>query len=174
MSETKSVRPAVKLLRYDPQWPAKFSVERARLHTVLGAETPIEHIGSTSIEGLEAKPIIDILVGSGSSRDEARILGLLLGLGYVEEGARPGHRWLCWPAPEHRTFIIHLVPFAGDIWHARLTFRDRLRQFPELRRAYADLKRGLAKTHADDLNAYTAAKFSFVHGVVINAASGTK
>jgi GrpB-like predicted nucleotidyltransferase (UPF0157 family) len=157
---------SVRLAPYDPRWPAMFETERARLQAAVGPDVPIAHIGSTSVPWLEAKPFIDMLVGHGEGRDEAGCLAALLGLGYIEEGARPGHRWLCWPTPAQRRFIVHLVPAEGPVWRARLSFRDRLRQAPALRDAYAALKRELAEAHAGDLNAYTAAKFPFVKGVL--------
>jgi GrpB-like predicted nucleotidyltransferase (UPF0157 family) len=157
---------SVILSPYDPRWPAMFEAERARLHGAIGPDAAIAHIGSTAVPGLEAKPYIDMLVGHSEGRDEAVYRAALLGLGYVEEGARPGHRWLCWPTPAQRTFIVHLVPAGGPVWQARLSFRDRLRQAPALRDAYAALKRELAKAHASDLNAYTAAKFPFVRDVL--------
>lgn len=152
----------------DPQWPARFLLECARLQAALGAGTPIEHIGSTSIEGLAAKPYIDMLIGTGSELERAECLRALHGLGYVEEGAHLEHHWLCWPTPGQRVFIVHLVNFDGPIWQARLRFRDRLRESLRLRQAYAALKRDLAEAHADDLDAYTAAKFAFVQQVLLD------
>lgn len=157
---------SVRLAPYDPRWPAMFEAERARLHGAIGPDAPIAHIGSTSVPGLVAKPYIDMLVGHGDGVDEAACLAALLGLGYVEEGARSGHCWLCWPTPAQRKFIVHLVPAEGHVWRARLSFRDRLRQASALRDAYAALKRELAEAHSDDLSAYTAAKFPFVKGVL--------
>jgi GrpB-like predicted nucleotidyltransferase (UPF0157 family) len=157
---------SVCLAPYDPRWPAMFEAERARLQAAVGPDAPIAHIGSTSVPGLTAKPYIDMLVGHGDGVDEAACLAALLGLGYVEEGARPGHRWLCWPTPALRTFIVHLVPAGGSVWQARLSFRDRLRQSPALRDAYAALKHELAEPHVGDLSAYTAAKFPFVRSVL--------
>jgi GrpB-like predicted nucleotidyltransferase (UPF0157 family) len=159
-------RHAVHLVPFDPCWATRFATERDRLAAALGPEVAIAHIGSTSIEGLAAKPIVDMLVGWRAEADEAVIAATLQALGYVEEGVRPGHRWLCWPAPERRATVVHLVPENGAVWTARTTFRDRLRAHPELARRYAGLKRTLAEAHADDLDAYTAAKFAFVSDVL--------
>lgn len=156
----------VRLAPHDPRWSALFEAERARLQAALGPDVQVAHIGSTAVEGLPAKPFIDMLVGHGPAADEARCLEALLALGYVEEGARPDHRWLCWPHPEARTFIVHLVPAGGAVWEARVAFRDRLRQSPDLRDAYAALKHQVAETHGHDLSAYTAAKFPFVRDAI--------
>lgn len=163
---TTSAENAVILTASDPRWEERFLAERSRLEGVMGEDTPIEHIGSTAIEGLMAKPYIDILVGTLAEKKDAHCLRALQALGYVEEGARPGHRWLCWPIPAQRAYILHLVPYEGSVWKARLTFRDRLRQSAALRQRYATLKRQLAQAHPNDLNTYTAGKRAFVEKVL--------
>lgn len=155
---------AVVLVPYEPAWPARFEAERDRILGALGTPCVVEQVGSTAIANMKAKPYIDILVGHHG--DEATCLQGLAQLRYTEEGAREGHRWLCWPSPERREFIVHLVPHQGAVWVARLTFRDRLRQSAELREAYVSLKRSLAADHPADLDAYTAGKAAFVRAVV--------
>ena len=120
-------------------------------------------MGSTSVPGLEAKPIIDILVGVRDLQTARACFEPLAGLGYLYAPYLPEEmHWLCKPDPAQRTHHLHLVPFGSPRYRDELAFHDRLRADPQLAADYAALKRGLARRHPDDREAYTAAKSEFI------------
>src|SRR5215213_6463279 len=134
----------IHIVPYDPSWPGCFEAERALLAEVLERwlEGTIEHVGSTAVVGLCAKPVIDVMVGVRSLVDSvpARDALITLGYQYAEYKADVMH-WLCKPSFAMRTHHIHLVPFGGPLWHERLAFRDLLRRDRSLADEYARLKR---------------------------------
>jgi len=162
----------IQLVEYDPSWPEKYREMENYLYETLGTDLAlkIEHYGSTSIPGMPAKPIIDILV-EVSSFDEARkhIIPLF---------NRPECE--CWWYADHtvviirekmmgkRTHHIHIAPAGHKLWEG-LTFRDYLRTYPEDASRYASLKYELAKLHQTDREAYTEAKTSFVKEILAKA-----
>jgi GrpB-like predicted nucleotidyltransferase (UPF0157 family) len=150
---------------YDPAWPAQFELERHLLLGVLAEWLvgPIEHIGSTSVLGLAAKPVIDIMAGVGSLQSSLPAIPLLARHGYCYSSYKTDvMHWFCKPSPEIRTHHLHLVPFESELWHERLAFRDALRSQPDLAREYERLKRELAEKHRQDREAYTEAKSPFI------------
>lgn len=156
-SGTAEVRP------YDSRWPAEFTREHAWLDATLAAFVEgIEHIGSTSVPGLPAKPALDIAV---ASQDPDRLHPLLESLGYGDRndlGARGGVVYAKGPR-EARTAYLHVVA-AGDIqWRRWLDFRDLLRRDPQLRDEYGRLKQALSAAHTHDRAAYRAGKSRFIH-----------
>lgn len=157
---------------YDPAWPAMFEAERALIERQLGDHVVggIEHVGSTSVPGLPAKPVIDIMVGVASLEAAWPAVPLLepLGYGYFPYRVEVMH-WFCKPSPEVRTHHVHMVAFQHRLWLDRLAFRDSLRADAELRAAYANLKRELAERHPDDREAYTAHKTGFIEAVLARA-----
>jgi GrpB-like predicted nucleotidyltransferase (UPF0157 family) len=156
---------SVKLVSYNPLWPRDFELEKFRCLERMPA-AKIEHIGSTAVPGLMAKPIIDILAGAPAETDFSEYLLLLKGLGYVQEGLRPGHSWLTSPSPQNRRFILHLVLLGQGEWKRRLAFRDLLQNNLVKAMEYQALKEILAKKHCADLGAYTKAKSAFVNEVL--------
>ena len=165
----------VYIAAHDPCWLKRFEEERGRIQDVIGRWlVGIEHVGSTAVPGLDAKPVIDVMPGLGSMSDADLCVEPLIGLGYSywEEGAEPHHRLFAkfvddgWTA---RTHNLHLVEAGGWYWKERLLFRDYLRADPATARKYAQLKRGLAQRYEDDREAYTAAKKEFVATVVEQA-----
>lgn len=130
----------------------------------------IEHVGSTAVPGLAAKPIIDIMVGlSGLAQAEARVDALeVLGYEYVPEyeDELPDRRYFRRPATRPRTHHLHCVERGSDFWTRHLAFRDRLREDGRVARAYGKLKVRLAEVHRTDGPAYTAAKSPFIEGVL--------
>ena len=155
----------VRLLTYDPVWPRNFELEKLRLLAGLPS-AEIEHIGSTAIPGLMAKPIIDLLIGVSSETCFDATVAALNRLGYVQEGIRAGHSWLTYPSPQDRKFILHLVIFGQGEWKRRLAFRDRLRRNSAKAMEYQALKIKLAEKFSEDLGEYTKAKSAFVSDVV--------
>ncbi len=162
----------IEIVSYDPAWPAKFSAERELLLDRLRPWLfgPIEHVGSTAIPGLRAKPVIDIMVAVetlSQSRDAIPVLESL-GYHYWPYKADVMH-WLCKPSAEFRTHHLHLVPLNSDLWQARLAFRDYLRSDAMAVADYATLKDDLAEKYRSDREAYTEGKTSFVQGIVERA-----
>lgn len=160
---------AIELVDYDPSWPEAFAAEREALLRVLGphATGAIEHVGSTAVPGLSAKPIIDIMAGVTSldaSRGAIQAL-LVLGYNYWPYKADVMH-WFCKPSAEVRTHHLHLIPVGSLLWRERLAFRDRLRKDPAARAEYAALKEELARRFRDDREAYTEAKGDLIRRIV--------
>jgi GrpB-like predicted nucleotidyltransferase (UPF0157 family) len=156
---------------YDPDWVAQFERERAALERALARWlcTPVEHIGSTSIPGLAAKPILDMIAGVTSLDDAKAAIGPLTALGYVHAEHRPRALWFYRPAEGERTHHLHLTEPGSDIWRERLAFRDAVRADPRLVDEYQALKQQLATEHPDDVGAYTAGKRTFVGSVLAGA-----
>jgi GrpB-like predicted nucleotidyltransferase (UPF0157 family) len=162
-------QPPVIVEPYDPDWPAKFEAERKVLAAVLAPWLvgPIEHIGSTAVPGLPAKPVIDIMGAVRDLSSSKPALKALLPLSYCYFDYRADvMHWFCKPSDTERTHHLHLVPFESELWHERLAFRDRLRSDEATRLAYRDLKLRLAFEFRDDREAYTAAKTGFIQSVL--------
>jgi GrpB-like predicted nucleotidyltransferase (UPF0157 family) len=160
-------RRAIVLADPDPTWPARFEAERTRIAAALGdVAARIDHIGSTAVPGLVAKPIVDVQVSVGEVEDEAAFLPALEAAGYVLRVREPGHRMLRTPALDVH---VHLCP-AGGAWERRhLLFRDRLRADAADRERYAAAKRALAAREWPDMNAYADAKSAVVADISARA-----
>lgn len=161
--------PPVILVPYDPEWPAMFGREQIALQGVLRPWLvgPIEHIGSTSVEGLSAKPIIDIMAGVESLESSVPALEALSELSYCYFLYKAGEmHWLCKPSDFARTHHLHLVPFESPVWRARLAFRDHLRRDPVAAHRYLTLKRDLADRFREDREAYTEGKSDFIESML--------
>jgi GrpB-like predicted nucleotidyltransferase (UPF0157 family) len=169
MQLTAVSQPPIIIVPSDPAWPAMFEAERqiieARIASfIVGG---IEHIGSTAVTGLAAKPVIDIMVGVASLGASRTALPLLAQIGYCYFPYKPDvMHWCCKPSDELRTHHLHLVPFRSRLWHERLRFRDQLRANPEARTAYAALKHELAERYRDDREAYTEHKTGFIETIL--------
>lgn len=160
----------IRLVEYDPEWPVMFARERELLRSVLGeAVVQIEHIGSTSVEGLVSKPIIDILIGLRDFGEADGLVKRIVGLGYVYypqyEEVMPDRRFFKKMEGEAATHHIHMVEVGGTFWERHLRFRDYLRGHPDTREEYAMLKRELAKRDWVDTNDFAKAKTEFIQGV---------
>jgi GrpB-like predicted nucleotidyltransferase (UPF0157 family) len=158
---------------YSVDWPNLFTIERALLESVLAPwlTGPIEHVGSTAVPGLAAKPIIDMMAAVGGLELSRGAVPALEHVGYCYAPYRQEvMHWFCRPTPSHRTHHLHLVPYLSPLWNERLIFRDRLRSDRRVADEYADLKRHLAEIHQNDREAYTEAKGSFIKRVVRGAA----
>jgi len=159
---------------YNPTWPVRYEAERAAIVAAIGpALTAIEHVGSTSVPGLAAKPIIDILAGLRTLADAPATIEPLAALGYVYvpayEDELPERRYFRrrGAAPVH----LHMVVEGGSFWQRHLQFRDYLRRHPASAAAYATLKRDLALRYAGDPPGYTDAKTAFVREIEARAAA---
>lgn len=154
---------------YDSSWPDKFECERQVLSHVLAPwlAGPIEHVGSTAVPGLAAKPVIDIMVAVEDLDVSCPAIPAAEALGYIYWPYKADiMHWFCKPSDAHRTHHLHLVPFGSRLWQARLGFRDALRADAALAQEYAQLKLGLASKYRDDREAYTQSKSGFVHQVL--------
>jgi GrpB-like predicted nucleotidyltransferase (UPF0157 family) len=158
-------QPPIVIESYDPFWPMKFEAERALLEPVLAPWLigPIVHVGSTSVPGLAAKPVIDIMAAVRDLQSSASTIELLRPLSYCYFPYKADvMHWFCKPGELERTHHLHLVPMGSQLWRDRLAFRDRLRSDATLRNSYASLKFALASTYREDREAYTAAKSEFI------------
>src|SRR5262249_18075362 len=159
----------VPVVAYDATWRTRFDGERSQLEAAIGnwAVAGIHHVGSTAVPGLDAKPIVDILVGVRDLASSRSCFDPLAGLGYVYAPYRTEQmHWFCKPHPRRRTHHLHLVPAGSQRFHEELAFRDYLRAHPETAREYALLKRQLALKFKHRREAYTDAKAGFIREVI--------
>ncbi|MFD5215016.1 GrpB family protein [Microbacterium sp. NPDC058345] len=143
----------------------------AKAHEVLNATAPnpvlaIEHIGSTSVPELIAKPILDIAIGVASGTDLSTLDDWLLGLGMLLRGdgndVRPDRMYGYELEPMNRLANVHVIERDSADWRRYIAFRDHLRRHPSDRDAYGALKRRLAAEHPDDRLAYIEGKAAFI------------
>lgn len=162
----------IEIVPYDGCWLARFADEREALVKVLQPWLcgPIEHVGSTAVPGLAAKPVIDIMAAVETLEASRAAIARLEAFGYcyAPYKAEVMH-WFCKPSPALRTHHLHLVPLHSALWVERLRFRDALRADTELARAYAELKLELAARFGHDREAYTQAKAPFIQAVLAAA-----
>ncbi|MBP0017844.1 MAG: GrpB family protein [Cyanobacteria bacterium SBLK] len=159
----------VELSAYDPEWPAKFEVEKNFLMQIIGAWFfgSIEHVGSTSVPGLIAKPVIDIMFGVKSLEKSRDAIAVLIGNGYVYFPYKDDvMHWFCKPSAAFRTHHLHLIPYKSLLWNERIQFRDLLRCDRNIASAYANLKIKLAALYKEDREAYTREKGPFIQKIL--------
>ena len=161
----------VSIAQYDPAWLAGFDAESGRVAAVLEPwlAAPVEHIGSTSVPGLAAKPIVDMLAPVRSLSQAQDAVAPLQADGWVfwpEDPCRHYRLWFLRPSPAARTHHLHVIEHGHPHARALIAFRDALRADSGLRAEYAGLKRQLAREHRGNRNAYTNAKAGFVARVV--------
>src|SRR6185436_17359450 len=131
----------VEIVPYDPAWPRLFDDERTALTAALGPWLvgPVEHIGSTAIPGLVAKPVIDIMAGVATLDASRPALAAAATLGYCYFPYRPdSEHWFCKPSTAVRTHHLHLVPFGSAQWSGVIAFRDYLRAHPDIAAEYRE------------------------------------
>lgn len=164
-------RGTVRLVPHDPAWAALFAAEAGRLRAALGPALPLalEHMGSTAVPGLAAKPILDLLGGYPPGAPVERWVRALVRAGYTHRGEQgiPGREFF--RRGEPRAYHLHLAVRDGSFWREHLAFRDALRARPAVRDAYAALKLELARRHPRDREAYIEGKGAFVRQVVAEA-----
>lgn len=161
----------VRLEQYTDRWPARYGRIKRRLERGLSDFVPrVEHIGSTAVPGLLAKPTIDVAVGLESLDAAQRAVPLLEALGYehVPEFSErnPDALYLIRGPLDFRSEHIFLLEGDGLMWHRYLSFRDYIRRHPEIRSEYETLKRALAARYPNDRPSYTASKADFIERVV--------
>jgi GrpB-like predicted nucleotidyltransferase (UPF0157 family) len=158
----------VELVDYDPSWAELFESERAALAPIFdGQAVAIEHTGSTSVPGLCAKPIVDVLIGLRElALADDQFAGMeRLGYHYLGEHGLPGRLFF---RKEPRTHHVHVVEHGGEVWERQLTFRDALRSDADERRRYDEFKRRLA-AEGHPREAYAELKTPFIREVEARA-----
>lgn len=175
MNQDPSLRAAidepVELSPHDPAWRSIFLAERRRLLSAFPAVfQDIQHIGSTAVGGLAAKPIVDLLAGVDSIETARRLGEPLCRIGYATSEAfnatLADRQWFMRWAAGRRTHHLHVVVHGSPAWRERIAFRDALREDPALADRYAALKQALAAAHRRDREGYTAAKTDFINAVL--------
>ncbi|POZ63802.1 GrpB family protein [Chromobacterium alticapitis] len=164
MANTIEIQP------YHPAWPQRFATEAAKLRAALGTladQAVIEHIGSTAVPGLAAKPVIDIMLGLPRLSDLEPYFPALSAIGFHHQpqmaAAMPERHYFTQPALPPRQLHLHAVALDSDFWRDKLWFRDALRADSPLSASYAALKQELAKRYGDDRAGYTDAKSGFIN-----------
>ena len=162
--------PAIIIAGYDPAWQERFRREEARIRAALGeAALSLEHIGSTSVPGLAAKPIVDILLVVEDSADEASYVPALEEAGYVLRVREPDfdeHRMFRTPAKDVHVHVFS--PGSPEI-ERYLLLRDHLRENEEDRKLYARTKRELASRDWPSMQHYAEAKTEVIEGIIARA-----
>ena len=158
---------SVEVRLYTTEWQRLFQEEWARLHAAIGAYVlDIRHIGSTSVPGLAAKPIIDIGIAVIDFEEAARCVEPLVAIGYRYLGENGIPRRHFFIRGEPRTHNVHMNEIDSADWLQTTRFRDYLVRHPEAAAAYGDLKLRLARQFAADLAAYQAGKDAFIKQVL--------
>jgi GrpB-like predicted nucleotidyltransferase (UPF0157 family) len=157
----------VEIADHDPRWSALFEEQRDEVARALAPwlAAPVEHIGSTAVAGLRAKPVVDVLAPVVSMGGRAQMVRVLSDRGWLlwPDDPMGGVRlWFLRPRPERRTHHLHVVRHTHPHARALRAFRDALREDPELAAAYQRLKERLARENPADREAYTRGKSLFV------------
>jgi GrpB-like predicted nucleotidyltransferase (UPF0157 family) len=158
----------VEIVPYDPAWPTKFDQEAALLRRQLAPWLvgPIEHIGSTAVPGLAAKPVIDIMAGVQALETSRAAIAAATELGYCYWPYQADvEHWFCKPSSAFRTHHLHLIPVGTPQWFQPVAFRDYLRANAQAAYEYAALKQRLAQEHRLDRDRYAEAKRPFIERI---------
>ena len=166
------------LVDYDDAWPARFADEAARLSELLGdLAVRVEHVGSTSVPGMTAKPVIDIQVSVASVVPRAPIVDPLVAAGYRHsiDPIETEHEFLSRGYNDDHPWLVHVhMCEVGSAWERRhLAFRDALRADSAIAAEYAALKRRLAAEHPRDIQTYTDGKTAFIRSIEERALADT-
>jgi GrpB-like predicted nucleotidyltransferase (UPF0157 family) len=163
--------PNILITPYSNDWPRYFAEAQEQLAAAFGSiPVLIEHIGSTAIPGLVAKPVIDVLLGAESLAAIEEKTEALQGLrfNYIRkyEAEVPLRRYFVRPAAASPRVDLHAVVYGSRFWREHLVFREALRTDPVLALEYAELKMWLASQFSDDRMSYSAAKAPFIRSVL--------
>jgi GrpB-like predicted nucleotidyltransferase (UPF0157 family) len=162
----------VRIADYDSRWASMFEEARSEIVGRCGAlVVGVEHVGSTSVPGLGAKPIIDIMAAVERLDDARALVEPLAAIGFefVPKNDFPDRRFFRRGLRGAGTHHLHVVERGSWEWRRHLLFRDHLRAHPERAAEYERLKRALAAEHGPDRGAYTDAKTPFIESVVERA-----
>jgi len=164
---SKQAADTVEVVEYDSVWPERYAAERDRILTVCGPRfVAFEHIGSTAVPGLRAKPIIDMMAAVRSLREASSLVETLDALGYhvLETGMR--NRLFLRRRTQQHGFHLHIVEHATWDERKERLMRDFLRVHREAAEAYGALKDKLAAMYTHDSLGYTKAKTEFIQGII--------
>jgi GrpB-like predicted nucleotidyltransferase (UPF0157 family) len=163
-------RHLVRLVPHQAAWSELFQQEAVQLRAALGDRVVrIEHVGSTSIPGLDAKPILDIVVAVRDMSEVAAFEQAVRPLGYIHqvENDQPGRLYFPKRLPDNRsTHHLNITELGTECWFTHVAFRDYLREHPEAREEYRKLKLDLARRHSTDRAAYQEGKGAFIERVL--------
>ena len=157
--------PAVRIVEYDPAWAELAAAEIGRIAAAVGeAAVGVEHVGSTAVPGLAAKPIVDLQIAVAEVGRRDLYVEQLEGIGYlfVPDPDSPDFHFFAKPAARPRSFHLHVCAAGSEDERRHLAVRDYLRAHPEEAAGYAALKRELAARHPGDRLAYIEGKEEFV------------
>ena len=160
----------IQVVAYQSDWAELFKIEKAMLKPIFKDAIDIQHVGSTSVPGLAAKPIIDIMIGFAELTAVGQIEINQLernGYEYRGEAGIPGRLFFRKGMP--RTHHLHVVKYNSDFWVDHLLFRDYLAAFPQTARQYGQLKIALAAKYSNDRDRYTNSKGPFICEVLQKA-----
>jgi GrpB-like predicted nucleotidyltransferase (UPF0157 family) len=163
------------VVNYDPEWPAQFEFLKERAaRALLEFGNRIEHVGSTAVPGLAAKPIIDLIVQLNDAAQLVPVIQKLEALGYKHEGnlGIPGREAFAVPLGEPRHHLYVCLPGCSQL-SDQIAFRDYLRANKSARDDYAALKRQLAEKYRNDRTGYSESKTGFVADVLARLRAGT-
>ncbi len=161
---------SVQVVEHDQAWPVRFDDIRTRLADALGVTAVrIDHVGSTAVPGLAAKPVIDLQISVTDVDDEAAYRAAIERLGYPMRSREPGHRYFRTPPRTLHRIQIHVCQAGSDWEREHLLFRDYLRAHPDALSRYAAVKHGLAERYGDDRLGYTEGKTPFIRNALSQA-----
>ncbi|MFD1675780.1 GrpB family protein [Alicyclobacillus fodiniaquatilis] len=165
---SESSRQEVNVVPYNPNWTVEYGKERTALLKILSPHiVAIEHVGSTSIEHQDAKPIIDIFAAVKPFHNHAVYESLLSPHRYhYAETGMTGRHLFAKAYNGVRTHHLHILPIEGFYQRNQILFRDYLRAHPAFVQGYGAIKRNLAKEYHSDSDGYTRAKTAFIQRVV--------
>ncbi len=164
--------PAVRIVEYDPAWPEIAAAEIGRIAAAVGeAAVRIDHVGSTAVPGLAAKPIVDLQLSVADVDARSRYVEPLVGLGYLfaPDPASPDFHFFALPAARPRTHHLHVCAAGSEDERRHLAVRDYLRAHPDEVDGYAELKRRLVARAPGDRLAYINGKNSYVAALKVRA-----
>lgn len=158
----------VKLFLHHKDWAILFGNEKKSLKKLLGNNIRIEHVGSTAIPEVYAKPVIDIVIGYTRKDDINDVFDKIKSLDYEDMGekGKPGRRFFAKGPDDNRTFYIHVVSINSNNWNEYILFRDFLLQNKKARDNYNRLKKSLFEKYADNRELYTNGKAEFITDII--------
>lgn len=160
---------AVTLCPFSQQWSLLFEQEKLNLYKTIGHYVvDIQHVGSTSIKDMLAKPILDIVVGLKDLNDGFKLIDKIEALGYHFKGSLgDSNRFFFWKGSEEaNTHNLHITEYGDKNWNNQVLFRDFINSHPDYKDKYLKLKMELANTYKEDRKAYTQRKSQFIIDII--------
>ncbi len=161
-------RGSVKLSPYNPKWAKEFEKERERILVKLESTyaVDVQHIGSTSVPGLTAKPLIDMSLGVRRFKDVEKLVKPLRELGYIFDRKFQHQRFFAKGPDSKRTHYLHVMRYDGVKWRNDRAFREYLIEHPKQVHAYSKLKMELAQKYPNDRQKYSDGKDKFIKHIL--------